>query len=47
MDRPPFLPAALFSARQRLGMSTPDVARQMKLLGSPVDTDTIAAFESG
>ncbi|MGW1274847.1 helix-turn-helix domain-containing protein [Streptomyces sp. NPDC002491] len=47
MDRPPFLPAAVFSARQRLGMSTLDVARQMNLLGASVDTDAIAAFESG
>ncbi|WP_324787467.1 helix-turn-helix transcriptional regulator [Streptomyces sp. H51] len=47
MDRPPFRPAAAVSARQRLGISTFDVARQMKLVGTPVDTDTVAAWETG
>ncbi|MEU1512927.1 helix-turn-helix transcriptional regulator [Streptomyces sp. NPDC005811] len=47
MDRPSFRAANSLSARLRLGMSPHDVAREMKVLGAPVEPEQVTAWESG
>ncbi len=47
MDRPLFSSANSLSARRHLGMSPHDVAREMTVLGAPVDPELVDAWESG
>ncbi|MEU3343287.1 helix-turn-helix transcriptional regulator [Streptomyces sp. NPDC006668] len=47
MDRPLFSSANALSARRHLGMSPHDVAKDMTVLGAPVDPELVGAWESG
>jgi hypothetical protein len=47
MDRPLFSSANSLSARRHLGMAPHDVARDMTVLGAPVDPGLVGAWENG